>query len=79
MGDIGTFAPIHGQFSRNALTKKRTGAEWAEEDDRMRFATDLTALGGTLSLEAGVVGVTLTDAGKVEACKVLSDIEPGSA
>jgi hypothetical protein len=45
----------------------------------MRFATDLTALGGTLSLEAGVVGVALTDAGKVEACKVLSDIEPGSA
>jgi hypothetical protein len=35
----------------------------------MRLAIDLTALGGTLSLEAGVVGITLTDAGKVEACR----------
>jgi hypothetical protein len=30
--------------------------------------TDLTALGGTLSLEAGVVGIALTDAGEVVSC-----------
>lgn len=30
--------------------------------------TDLSALGGTLLLEAGVVGVALTDAGEVVAC-----------
>jgi hypothetical protein len=44
----------------------------------MRFATDLTALGGTLSLEAGVVVVTLTDAGKVEACRYCQTLSLGA-
>jgi hypothetical protein len=44
----------------------------------MRFATDLTALGGTLSLEAGVVGVALTDAGKVEACRYCQTLSLGA-
>lgn len=56
----------------NSIDKEKgllpTG-ELGDNPERRLATTDLCALGSTLLLKTGVVGVTLTDAGEVVACR----------
>jgi hypothetical protein len=60
--------PSPGDFLHNALTGEELAPNGREGDGREEVI-DLTPLGSTLSLEAGVVGIALTHARKVVALR----------
>lgn len=79
MGDIGTFAAIHGQFSRNALTKKRTGAEWAGRRRPDAIRDRFNRAGRHAQPRGGRSRCRAHGRGEGGSLQILSDIEPGSA
>jgi hypothetical protein len=59
---------LHSLWRGSQFTKgKRSDADGRKNEGMRLVLIDLCALGGTLLLETGVVGITLTDAGQVVA------------